>query len=114
MGKLIFNAPSYRNHFGNPSYIGTIENKSVAAWGSLVGILIKQEELQGLDFICIIEFEGAGSKKNQPIQNGAFFLAPEQHYVLRVMQRRSRIEPVSEITLKLDRSEERRVGKECR
>lgn len=103
MEKLIFNAPSFKNYFGNPSYMGSPENKAVAAWGNLVGLLIKQDEFLGLDFLCIVEFEGAGSQKTQTICNGTFVLAPEQHYVLRVMQRRSDVEPVKEIMLKLDK-----------
>jgi hypothetical protein len=102
MEKLILIGPRYEEYFANPLYVGTEENRGLAAWGTLVEILIKQQEFNGLDFLSIIDFEGAGDRSWQPVENGEFILKPDQHYKLRVMQRRSAIEPVKDISLKLD------------
>ena len=104
MEKLVFFGPSFEQSFGNPYYTGSEESRQISALGTLVEALIQLEPFRDLDFLHILSLGATRSGKPFLIKDGEFELRGEEHYRLRVVQRRAVVEPIKDFVLSLDRS----------
>lgn len=104
MDKLVFLGPSFADSFGNPLYTGSPAARQIAAWGVLVERLIRIDEFLGLDFLHVFAMDFRKSASLARIIDGEFRLTPNRYYKLKLIQRRSTVEPVKTIALAVDES----------